>query len=110
MKKFLSKLGLTASPAQTKILTQHRNCSLHDMDRYPSIKANEHCETCNLNMCYICSGKHISGNCIVRWSENSIRKENTGKLALFNQGYVSLLHFQNLKCACGYYLCYVTLA
>jgi hypothetical protein len=103
MKKFLTKLklGLTPTPSQQNILNQYRNCSLHDNDAYPSIKANEHCQNCNLNMCYICGGKHISGNCIVRWSENSVRKENSGKMALFNQGYLSLLHFHGLKCACG---------
>lgn len=50
MRRFLSRF--TKQSTETE-------CKLHNVTRFPNIKANEHCHDCNAPMCYLCAGQHL---------------------------------------------------
>ncbi|EAR87850.1 hypothetical protein TTHERM_00006140 (macronuclear) [Tetrahymena thermophila SB210] len=106
MRKFLQNLK-SASNVQGTIAIKNSKgeCQLHDITRLKNIKANEFCVSCELEMCYICSHKHITNHCDVSWGEDSYKKYNLApksqKNKDYNCGHLAKLHLQNLKCPCG---------
>lgn len=67
MKKIWKNIKRIIFPKPKEILIKPNNkeCHHHDFIKYPSIKANEHCKSCTLDICYMCSNKHLTQQCIV---------------------------------------------
>lgn len=66
MKRIFQAFKANASVQGTVAIKNKKGeCQLHDITRLKHIKANEYCNSCEVEMCYICSQKHISNHCEV---------------------------------------------
>ncbi|KRX09541.1 hypothetical protein PPERSA_12284 [Pseudocohnilembus persalinus] len=108
MKKFLGnifKKGEKQQKTGFEIINKSGDCLLHNTAAFPDVKANHHCHTCNINMCYICSNKHFENNCDITWTNKDLQVETLdNKNKLFNQGYLTKLTLEKLQCPCGSYI------
>ena len=91
-----------------------RLCNHHETRLYPNIIANETCNTCNTQVCYMCGHKHIMGACEVECiyifkpggkelvgGYEKVREVTNDAQFLLNYGYVGTLYLEALECPCG---------
>lgn len=96
MKKYL--LGFFKKKSIIKL------CSQHNIKKYPNVKSNESCLSCNEDICYMCGDIHFNNKCNVQWGIDiipSLKSIDDDKNVKFNQGYPFILDLVDLKCPCG---------
>lgn len=72
--------------------TRLKLCTDHDYLKQPDILANEHCRTCDIDICYICSNKHMEHECRVS-VDSKIKPSESETIELFNIGCKTLLNW-----------------
>ena len=77
---------------------------MHDESKFPNLKALEHCNSCQIGMCYMCANEHADEYHTIDWGFDifkymeSPRNETNDN---FNKGYRALVDLTKLKCPCG---------
>ena len=41
-------------------------CKYHDHKKFPNAVSKEHCESCNIDICYMCGSNHVTDGCSVK--------------------------------------------
>lgn len=81
-----------------------KSCFQHNIKKYPNVKANETCLTCNEDICYMCGDIHFNNKCNVQWGIDiltELKPITNDKTLKFNQGYPFILDLEELSCPCG---------
>jgi len=69
--------------------------------------SKEHCESCNIDICYMCGSNHVTDGCSVKWNMNTVTynqdylKNLTEEQQLLNLGYLARFNITYANCPCG---------
>lgn len=80
-------------------------CETHDSHKMPDLLANEYCQTCLIELCYVCSHPHFDFGCTIHCTFHLGKPPVYTPLnethRLFNEGYKTHLSIPDLHCTCG---------